>query len=115
MRPPPIPNTLCSSYRPQAFTAHPAVASPCGDLWYNDDAVGRPRSAADAAIEFAHDKRVSSGEYMAMATDCSRRLAAATSHDEERKYRELEQSFRSLAANEQWLAENQHHTIRRSD
>jgi hypothetical protein len=52
-------------------------------------------------------------QYRAKATEYAALVKTASSPDEAREYRKLEISFVALAANAQWIADNQDKTVRR--
>ena len=50
-------------------------------------------------------------QYRATATEYKERADRATAPDEKREFQELEQSFSTLADNEQWLSNNRDKTV----
>jgi hypothetical protein len=52
-------------------------------------------------------------QYRAKATEYAALVKTASSVDEAREYRKLEISYVALAANAQWIADNQDKTVRR--
>ena len=50
-------------------------------------------------------------QYRATATEYKERADRATAPDEKREFQELEQSFSTLADNEQWLSDNHDKTV----
>jgi hypothetical protein len=52
-------------------------------------------------------------QYRAKATEYAALVKTAGSADEAREYRKLEISFVALAANAQWIVDNQDKTVRR--
>ena len=50
-------------------------------------------------------------QYRATATAYKERADSATAPDEKREFQELEQSFSTLADNEQWLSNNRDKTV----